>query len=261
MERIHISGSNETKIPLIFQLLIISFIAVFLLANTRAGCGKTESAESVWNEVGKSFEGRPIRIARIGEGPRSIFLFGVIHGNEPTGKEILKRLYYFLKENPMDYIGKRILIMPVANPDGLAKNTRANANGVDLNRNFPTRDWTRNASRKKYAPGSYRASEPEIKILIKIIEEERPDLVVSIHQPLRCINYDGPAMNMAKMLVRYTGLPLKHDIGYNTPGSLGTYAGVEKGISTITIELPRKVSQDELNKKYLPALVQLIRSF
>jgi len=258
----HISGSNNPGIRFISRLLKIALIAAVLFPNISAKprCKKPEFDESVWEEVGKSVKGRPIKIAKLGEGSITIFLLGVIHGNEPAGKKLLECLLGSLMQKPKKYSGKRLLIMPVANPDGLARNRRVNANGVDLNRNFPTKDWTPKRRRRKYTPGPFMGSEPETKVLVKIIEEEKPDLIVSVHQPLRCINYDGPAEKIARKLVRSFRLPLKRDIGYNTPGSLGTYSGVERGIPTITIELPKTVGPKRLGKRYLPGLIKLIRS-
>ena len=211
-----------------------------------------------WHEIGKSVEGRPIQMANFGTGVRTILFIGVIHGNEKKGKKLLHLLYECLRLDPEKYKDSRVLIVPNANPDGFARNTRGNANGVDINRNFPTRNWSNQVTDDKYTPGPSAGSEPETKTLIEIIETERPDVIVSIHQPLECINYDGPAVNMAEKLVEATGLPLMQDIGYSTPGSLGTYTGIERDIPTITVELPWKADTGNLKKKFIPALLMLI---
>lgn len=214
-----------------------------------------------WNEVGRSVEGRPIRMAEFGRGDRTVLFVGMVHGNEFVGKELLLQLYQYLKDHPEEYAGRRVLILPVANPDGVAANTRVNADKVDINRNFPTENWVVKTRRKKYKSGASPASEPETKLLIRIIEEERPKAIVSIHQPFACINYDGPAAELAEKLVNITGLELKQDIGYNTPGSFGTFTGMERGIPTITMELPWKVVLSDYESKYIPALVEVIKSF
>jgi len=213
-----------------------------------------------WREIGKSVENRPLQMAEVGNGPKKILLIGTIHGNEIGGKKLLELLCKHLQKNPDEYYGKRLLIIPVANPDGFVRKTRGNSNGVDINRNFPTRDWNQQAVADK-SPGPSAGSEPETLALVKVIETERPDVLVSIHQPLECINFDGPAEDLANKLVETTGLPLMHDIGYRTPGSLGTYAGVERNIPTVTIELPWKINQTDMERKYLQALLTIIRDF
>ena len=217
------------------------------------------SAHNEWHEIGKSVEGRPIQMANFGTGDRTVLFIGAIHGNEKKGKNLLHLLYECLHHDPEKYKDKRVLIVPVANPDGFARNTRGNAIGVDINRNFPTGNWNGEATDDKYTPGQSAGSEPETQTLIRIIETEHPDAIVSIHQPLECINYDGPAINLAEKLVEATGLPLMQDIGYSTPGSLGTYAGIERNIPTITIELPWKTNTNDLKQKFIPALLLLIQ--
>ena len=72
-----------------------------------------------------------------------------------------------------------------------------------------------------------------------LIEKYNPDRIVSIHAPLEVVNYDGPARALAERMSVHNGYPVSGDIGYPTPGSFGNYAGVERSIPTITLELPR----------------------
>ncbi|PKL77271.1 MAG: hypothetical protein CVV27_06065 [Candidatus Melainabacteria bacterium HGW-Melainabacteria-1] len=99
-----------------------------------------DAAEPI--HTGKSVEGRSIPVYRYGEGSGEfVFLFGVFHGDEPQGAFMLKELMLLLDQNPAYYADKTIFVVPVVNPDGLQKRTRVNARRVDLNRNFPTRDF------------------------------------------------------------------------------------------------------------------------
>lgn len=134
-------------------------------------------------------------------------------------------------------------VVPLLNPDGMLRvpETRTNASGVDLNRNFPTPDWdttalpywekrTRRDPRR--FPGHKPLSEPETRWLARIIERFRPHAVVSVHAPFGVLDYDGP-----RVPPRQIGFLKLHLLGAY-PGSLGNYAGVYLGVPVITLELP-----------------------
>jgi murein peptide amidase A len=131
----------------------------------------------------------------------------------------------------------------VANPDGLmAKpSTRVNANGVDLNRNFRTPDWDKDAetywqerahSDPRRFPGKSAGSEIETRWLEAQIEAFRPDLVISVHAPYNLLDYDGQVPEPTRF-----GRLLLNRLGVY-PGSMGNYGGLYKQIPVITIELP-----------------------
>jgi protein MpaA len=77
---------------------------------------------------------------------------------------------------------------------------------------------------------------------MKMIRQFRPTRVLAVHAPLYCVNFDGPADSLAGAMARASGYPLKPSIGYPTPGSLGSYAGIDLRLPTITLELPGKIS-------------------
>jgi protein MpaA len=84
-------------------------------------------------------------------------------------------------------------------------------------------------------------SEPETRAIARVIHTFQPKWILSIHEPLECIDYDGPGEAMARRLSETSDLPLRRLGG--RPGSLGSYAGVDRGIPTITLELPPHASQ------------------
>ena len=53
------------------------------------------------------------------------------------------------------------------------------------------------------------------------------------------------------------GYTIKTDVGYETPGSLSSYTGVDLGIPTITLELP-SYNPDEAWQENRDALIAAI---
>lgn len=125
----------------------------------------------------------------------------------------------------------------MANPDGLARGTKDNARGVDLNRNFPSRNWVRE-HKPGYDPGAAAASEPETRALIELIERSGATRLVALHSPFRCVNYDGPARALAERMAAKNGYEVTADIGYPTPGSFGSFYGIDLGLEVVTLEIP-----------------------
>lgn len=132
--------------------------------------------------------------------------------------------------------------VPLLNPDGLlhAPSTRVNAHGVDLNRNFPTADWERDAqpywikrTRKdpRRFPGLRPLSEPESRWLLAQIDQFHPDLIVSVHAPYGLLDFDGPPPAPRRL-----GSLQLDPVGVY-PGSLGNYGGLVKNVPVMTLEL------------------------
>lgn len=188
--------------------------------------------------IGQSVSGRPIPAEIYGDGAQTILVMATIHGNEQAGTPLVRKLGEYLLANPHVLNGRRVIILPVANPDGMAANQRANSRGVDLNRNFPADNYK--ATRRH---GGRPLSEPESRAIHDLILKYRPDRIISIHQPLACIDYDGPGDGLARALATSSGLPLKK-LG-SRAGSLGSFAGIELNTPIITVEFAR--SADNLS--------------
>lgn len=170
-------------------------------------------------------------------------VIGVFHGDEPQGKYLIEE---YLKTNKID-----TLFIPCLNPDGMQLNKRTNANGVDLNRNFPTENWGEDTSTAGNNPDDYYAgpipaSEIETKFVKDIIEKYKPSIILTLHAPYKIVNYDGPAKRIAQKISDIIGYPVEESIGYPTPGSFGTYCGIERNIPTITLELDEKIPVEQL---------------
>jgi len=180
--------------------------------------------------AGRSVENRPIMYYVLGRGPEVVFILSTIHGDEPAGTLLVKQLADYLQQQRRLLEGHTVVLMPLANPDGLGRNTRQNAKGVDLNRNFASQNRINNEEF-----GLTPLSEPEAYIIEQLIRQFNPDRIVSIHQPYGCIDYDGPGQMLANHMAKYCDLPVKK-LGA-LPGSLGSFAGETLGIPTITFEM------------------------
>lgn len=169
-----------------------------------------------------------------------ILVVGVVHGDEPQGEDLINR-YLTANESGM-------LFIPSLNPDGKQLGRRTNSNGVDINRNFPTKNWEL-TEKDNYFGGETPASEIETKFLAEVIEEYKPRLILTLHTPYKIVNYDGPAKEVSEKISEIIGYPVEESIGYPTPGSFGTYAGVERNIPTITLEMDEEETIDSLYPK------------
>jgi hypothetical protein len=194
--------------------------------------------------------------------PQNILVFSLIHGDEipagSVGRFWMERLEGI--ENPRN----NWRVVPILNPDGLKAKTRTNANLVDVNRNFPTKDWEEKAkaywqrdhnSNPRRFPGNAPASEPETLCALKHIEDFKPDFVVSIHTPLRVLDFDGPKVKKPN----YDYLPWK-SLGHY-PGSLGRFMWFERQVPVLTMELrdelPRNLATFEQLQDIIGVLVGL----
>ena len=204
--------------------------------------------------LGYSVENRPIELITLGNGPDHVLIMSTIHGNEDAGTPLVHRLIERLRVRPSILNGCTVYVIPVANPDGYANRTRGNANGIDLNRNFPADNRVDNEIN-----GLGGLTEPESVILHDFVLTRQPSRIVTIHQPLDCLDYDGPGEGIAEAMALYCPLPVKK-LG-SRPGSLGSFAGVEQDIPIITMELLKEdseLSADQLWNKYGYALLAAI---
>jgi protein MpaA len=209
-----------------------------------------------WQIFAKSEQDRNIYLYEQGQGKNITLIIAAIHGDEQNSFHTAVQLADTIAKNP-ELIKNKVIIVPVVNPDGLMKRTRTNANGVDINRNFPTDNWRPIYEKDRYNPGYEPGSELETRAVIELIDKYKPDKIIVIHSDLHMLNFDGPAKDLVLEMQKYNGYRIESTVGYPTPGSLGTFAGVEGRIPTVTLELPDN-SPEEAWKQNFEALVRAI---
>lgn len=179
------------------------------------------------------------------KGAVRILLLGGIHGDELTSSALVFQWLQWVQRPEANHFHWKVA--PILNPDGLLakKPQRVNANGVDLNRNFPTPGWREEAPRywikatrrdpRRY-PGKAPLSEPESRWISEEIERFKPNVIISVHAPFGVLDFDGPAPAPHRF-----GRLMFNPVGVY-PGSLGNYSGVHKNVPVITIELPNALT-------------------
>lgn len=189
--------------------------------------------------------------------PRVLILGGV-HGDEVEGVALALKLIEKLLAGSFTELN--VWVIPQLNIDGVLLKTRGNGNGVDLNRNLPTQDWTHEWTNPRYQPGPAALSEPENKVLVELIDSFKPQFILSLHSWKPILNVNEPAQSnichqVAQSIAVYTSAPVEPTIGYSTPGCLGTYAGLERSIPTLTYEIERGMPLNQVLEKHLPATI------
>lgn len=188
---------------------------------------------------GSSVLGEPLEVTRFGSSGPVTLIFFAIHGSERSTKPCGELLRARLTQEPGLTRDTQVLLVTVANPDGWRARTRMNAKGVDLNRNFPD-GWKPEPLEKRKNPGPYPLSEPESQALAKLVLDEKPDQVVSVHQPLVCVNPDGEySVPLANVMAAANGYPVVVDMAKPTPGSFGHWCAARR-IPLVTLEMPAK---------------------
>jgi len=219
--------------------------------------GVIRHANSVY---GASVDGLPLTVYLPDSGSVEIVVLAAIHGDEPETTVAVSEALRCLPTGDL-----QAAVILCGNPDGMVRGTRGNARGVDLNRNFPTSNWrpdpvfyksrANDARDIALSPGEEPASEPETRALIALLERLKPSAVVSLHSALACVD-DSGASHLGRQLADRCALPFLTEIGYPTPGSMGTWAG-EQGLNLVTLEL-EDASLYTLKDRHVPVLLDLM---
>lgn len=211
--------------------------------------------------IGYSVEGRPLEVYAFGAGPRQVMVVAGIHGgSEWNTIHLAHELMNHVARYPGDIPAETTLfVLPNLNPDGYARargvNGRVNANGVDLNRNWPTfwlADWPR-AGCWVYRPvtgGAGPASEPEVQALMAFILAHNLQGLFSYHSAALGIFAGGHphstagSVQLAQAVSAVSGYAYPPiDTGCLYTGQFADWAA-NQGIPTLDIELTNHYDTD-----------------
>ena len=169
--------------------------------------GTAGAAEPRRYVIGRTHRDRRITAYRIGpaDAPSRYVVIGCMHGDESAGHRIA--LHRMIKRRAPD--GVQVWIVPTMNPDGVVAGSRTNSRGVDLNRNFPGADWHLQDKGTRYYSGPRAASERETRAMLRFLSDVGPRTVVSIHQPLACVDYSGGDKSVTNWLSDRLRLPAR----------------------------------------------------
>jgi protein MpaA len=201
--------------------------------------------------LGESVQGRPIRVFHRGDPDDvRVLVVGSIHGDEPAGIRIARRLRTGRPRHFLD-----LWILPNLNPDGRAAHTRQNARGVDLNRNFPYR-WER-SPRGRYYSGPRPKSEPETRVAIRLIRRIEPDITIWFHQPLGLVDRSGRDNRIERRYARLVGLPLVRLARLNGTATSWQRHAI-RGSEAFVVELPGGPLRPREVKRFARAVYRLV---
>jgi protein MpaA len=205
--------------------------------------------------IGFSVLGRPIVLYTFGQGEAQYFVVAGIHGGyEGNTVDLANQMVVYLSQHPEAVpTGDTLYLVADMNPDAVARgrnaDARVNANGVDLNRNFPTRNWapdwdhSRCWNERPTTGGSSGGSEPETRAVMNFIASHHIEAMISYHSAALGVFPGGdpwqPASrDLARLLAASTGYPFPPiDIGCNYTGTLADWAVENRVGAAVDMEL------------------------
>jgi protein MpaA len=205
--------------------------------------------------LGRSVRGRPITVLERGDpdAPIKALVVGCIHGNEPAGIGIAEQLESVPVPRERDF-----WVVDDANPDGVATGTRTNARGVDLNRNFPWH-WRRQGHPGDlHYTGPRPLSEPESRLLARLVLRVRPRVTIWFHQPYGLVDESGGSLAFERELAELVGLPLHRLPRF--PGGATDWQNTRfPGTTAFVVELPPGTLGGRADRVFATALATLLR--
>jgi protein MpaA len=211
------------------------------------------------SDYGRSNDGADLTVWLPANEIPQILVLASMHGDESETTVVLSDALRSIRPESL----KNAAIL-CGNPDGVVRGTRGNARGVDLNRNFPSSNWSPepvfyksredDAQDIALSTGERPASEPETTALISLLDGMKPRAVVTLHAALACID-DADGSPLGQWLSERSGLPLEV-VTYPTPGSFGSWAQ-ERGLNLVTYEF-EPASPYDLKERHAPVLIELL---
>lgn len=226
-----------------------------LPAPARAAAHARRRAPVVPIVIGHSVRGRPIRGWEVGDqrSRRRVLVVGCLHGNEPAGEAITRRL-----RSVQPPAGTSLLVVNAFNPDGCAAGTRQNAHRVDLNRNSPWHWRHLDQPGGTYYSGLRPLSEPESRAIVRFVRRYRPSISIWYHQHARLVDASGGNPRIERFYARMVGLPFR-SLG-RFPGSITSWQNAAfRADTAFVVELPAgRLSSRSVNS-HVAAVLHLAR--
>jgi protein MpaA len=216
-------------------------------------------ADAAPREFGESVQGQDLRAINVGAADRRhrVLVVGSIHGDEREGHEVIRRL----RRSRPD-VGLALWTVKTVNPDGVEADTRQNARGVDLNRNFPYRWRADESPGSAYYQGPEPASEPETRAAMRLIRNLRPDVTIWFHQPWGQVL--APCRGSAaaeKLYARVARMPVNRCRGAHLRGTATSWQERRLGGTAFVVELDASELTDAEVRRHARAVVRVARRF
>lgn len=205
---------------------------------------------------GTSTKGKDIYGYEIGSGGKTLLLFGAIHGDEKNTADLLHKFVEEIRANPENISdSKKLVVIPIVNPDGYyERSDNLNINGVNLNRNFATKEW-KPYEQDGISAGSQPFSEIESVIIAQVVEQYQPEVMIAFHSQGALVSpeEDDTSIALAKWYGSKTGYSYYDEWSYVGTATLWFLETVQK--PAITVELSDHIQNDwEINKNALLTL-------
>jgi protein MpaA len=219
--------------------------------------------------VGRSTTGKALEIMgkESALDQAKILVMSGLHGDELEGVALTTMMVSHLFEKDSELL-RQTIFLPIANPDGFVFHQRWNFNKVDLNRNWPTKDWSAKVTNPRYPPGPSAASEVETKHLLAFLEKSSIQFVIDLHSykdsvllPLFHTINESLTENL-KTLSTELSVPIEYEqdnLGYSISGGFHTWC-FENKIQNLTVEVEKGLGQFAIREKYLAPLIKFTQT-
>ena len=220
-------------------------------------CAAAEESFTETFVYGKSALGRDLECVRVGspDAEKRLLLVFCVHGYEDVFirdgallTEIAGALIDMLSSDPAALQNSAVYIVPCANPDGLLEGTsnagfgRCNAEGLDINRDFPE-GWVRRSSGASRT-GDAPFSTPEARALRDLVLTLSPDYAADVHGYVNAVKYSSRA-DMAKYFASKDVMNMKSE-KWRTGGMLCAWLDTVTN-GALLIELPTPIKGGNVN--------------
>lgn len=209
-----------------------------------------------WQLLGHSTGQRPLHIFTLGHGPTRVLAVTGIDGGDVLSTRLMDQLAETLLRNPQYLARNKFLLVREVNPDGLTSGRPFNSRGVDLNRNFPSRNYRVDVAQRT---GDGPASETETRLLLRVLSDFRPQRVVHLTTgaPQPGLACNAPVEQLAARIAGSQQSQVRRLEQTAVPGSLEDYVTGTLHLEMVSVSLPAG-TETVLWRKYAPTLLTVL---